>query len=112
MSLIIKSNGEYTRGMKKRVQVGCRQVSGVICDKRIATGVKGKVHQIIASSKIKAEMVLTCAEDRWWINWKKYIEELPGRRKEDHKEVMVLMKEDMQRIGVTEEDDRHGMRSI
>lgn len=40
----VKSNGQCTREVKNRVQAawsGWRQVSGVICDRRIAARVKG-----------------------------------------------------------------------
>lgn len=38
--------------MKKRVQAGWRQVSGLICDKRVTTRVKGKINMMVVRSAV------------------------------------------------------------
>ena len=43
-------SGDYEREVKKRVQEGWngwKRVSGVICDKRLPAGVKGKVYSLV-----------------------------------------------------------------
>ena len=45
----VQSNGECGREVKKRVQAGWnwwRQMSGVICDRRVPARVKGKVYKV------------------------------------------------------------------
>ena len=44
------SNGEYSREVKNRIQVGWsswRRVSAVICDRRVPAKVKGKVYKTV-----------------------------------------------------------------
>ena len=45
----VQSNGECGREVKKRVQAGWsgRRVAGVICDRRVAARVKGKVYKMV-----------------------------------------------------------------
>lgn len=57
----VKSTDKCTNKVKKRVQAGWsgwRRVSGVICDRRIATSVKGKVYKIV--------QMLQCTVWKWW----------------------------------------------
>ena len=45
----VQSNGECGREVKKRVQAGWngwRRMSGVICDRRVPAGVKGRMHKL------------------------------------------------------------------
>ena len=52
----VQESNSCEREVKKRVQAGWygwRKVSGVICDKRLQAGVKGKVHR----SVVRPEMV-------------------------------------------------------
>ena len=49
LSSTLQSNGECGREVKKRVQAGwngLRRMSGVICDRRVQTRVKGKVYRV------------------------------------------------------------------
>ena len=53
MTSSVQCNGERGKEVKKRVQAGLsgwRKVSGVICDKRVAAKVKGKVYKTTARS--------------------------------------------------------------
>lgn len=109
------------RETKKRVQAGWREqrwVSGVICDRSIA--VKGKVFKTVvrpaviygleamALTKTQAvelevlRLSLVVARMDMIRNWTKDVE-LPGRRKTGRTQTEEV-KEDMQMVGVTEED--------
>ena len=49
LGLTVQSNGECGREVKKRVQAGWngwRRMSGVICDRRVPSRVKGKVYRV------------------------------------------------------------------
>ena len=50
MGSMVQESGSYEREVKKRVQArwnGWRRVSGVICDRRLPAGVKGKVYSLV-----------------------------------------------------------------
>ena len=56
---IVQSNGECGREVKKRVQAGWngwRRMSGVICDKRVPTRVKGKVYKVAVRPALVYEL--------------------------------------------------------
>ena len=53
LGLKVQESGGCEREVKKRVEAGWRRVSGVICDRRLAARVKGKVY----SSVIRPAMV-------------------------------------------------------
>lgn len=40
------------KGVKKREQAGWRLTSGLICNKRMATKVKGKIHMMVVRSAV------------------------------------------------------------
>lgn len=59
------------------------------------------------SERGKVEMVWVCTRKRWWIIWENGVEDgAADRRKKGSPQrgFKDLMKEDMKRIGVTEED--------
>lgn len=61
------------------------------------------------SERGKVEMVWMCTRKRWWIIWENYVEDgAADRRKKGRlrRGFIDLMKEDMKRIGVTEEDKK------
>lgn len=61
------------------------------------------------SERGKVEMVWMCTRKRWWIIWENYVEDgaADGRKKgRPQRGFIDLTKEDMTRIGVTEEDKK------
>lgn len=60
------------------------------------------------SERGKVEMVWMCTRKRWWIIWENDVEDGAADRKKGRLQrgFIDLMKEDMKRIGVTEEDKK------
>ncbi|KAG2462952.1 YSM6 protein, partial [Polypterus senegalus] len=121
----VQSNGDCGREVKKRVQAGWngwRKMSGIICDRRVLARVKGKVYRKVVRPAMlygfrrwQSDKVIE-ARLRWfgqvlrrdakYIGRRMLRIELPGKRKRGRpkRRFMGVVREDLQVMGVTEQD--------